>query len=426
MAITDLPDADSPAVVLVHPTEHEKQAYRRLTAPEWAGRLSVEEYFERERRVEQRPHGRGALVGWILTHAGLPPDRRPIYATCETFALPAWVAENGAVRAAQAYGIGSVYCPKQFRGKRYATRMITELGRVLAKEREREKRQQFNETTTAAGVDHPCIFSILWSDIGKQFYHRLGWAPYTSAHYALNPVCADDYVRLLHGATGLDVAAVRELAREDVARDFCGPAALAAAQARLAAASRADPARAHVAIQPAFAVFEYHFVREEFTAAALIPAAQRPAASPEQSFPRARGASATVVVNDDNGSDDSCSVTASIVWSLTLYADPREDTLYVLHVQHDAAPTAAHEAAAARAVAACLVRAQLEAAQWRAHAVKLWNPTPLVERAIALIDPASRIVHREKDHIASLRWHGADGLPDAQPHWWLAERYAWC
>ncbi|KAI5290431.1 hypothetical protein KEM54_001550 [Ascosphaera aggregata] len=402
MSIADLPDADSREVVLVHPTEEEKLAYRRLTAPEWAGRLSVEQYLERERTVENRPLGKNALISWILTNKNFPPNKRPIYATCETFTLPGWVAYKGKIKDVVSYGIGSVYCDQKYRGKRYATKMILEVGKAL----------QLEQKGTL--IKEPCNFSILWSDIGKQFYHRLGWAPYTSSHYALNPISPEDYVQLLHGVTGYDVAALRELTRSDIEKTVCGDSALAKAKQLLIDASNKS-SRAQVAIQPVYSVFDYHFVREEFTSSHLITEHQKPSGA-ATSFPDARGASVTV----------SDHITVFVVWSLTLYSDPKEHTLYILHIQYDQPSTESEEADIAKGVAACLIRAQMEAQRWRAHAVKLWNATPIVEKAISMIDPTSEIVHREKDHIASLRWHGGEGLTKEEPEWWFIERYSWC
>lgn len=402
MSIADLPDADAPEVVLAHPSEQERTTYRLSTAAEWAGRLNVEQYLERERTVENRPLGKDFLTGWILTNKHLPPNKRPIYATCETFTLPAWVAYKGTCKDVVAYGVGSVYCDKKYRGKGYATKMISELNKALKLEQK------------GSLLKEPCAFSILWSDIGKQFYNRLGWAPYTSSHYALNPISPDDYVQLLHGVTGYDVAAVEELTRSDIEKKVCSETALAKTKQLLVNASK-RVSNAQVSIQPAYSVFDYHFVREEFTSGHLITEQQKPAGA-HFSFPTARGAS--VKVSD--------TITVSVVWSLTLYADPKEDTLYILHIQHDQPSTPEEEAGVVKGIAACLIRAQMEAKQWNTHAVKLWNATPIVEKAIAMIDPTSQIVHREKDHIASLQWYGQEGMSEEKPEWWMAERFSWC
>ncbi|KAI5300840.1 hypothetical protein KEM56_002159 [Ascosphaera pollenicola] len=406
MSIADLPDADAPEVVLAHPSKEETTTYRLSTAAEWAGRLNVDQYLERERTVENRALGKDFLTGWILTNKHLPPNKRPIYATCETFTLPAWVAYKGSCRDVVAYGVGSVYCDKKYRGKGYATKMISELKKAMQLELELKE----------SLLKEPCAFSILWSDIGKQFYNRLGWKPYTSSHYALNPISPDNYVRLLHGVTGYDVAAVTELSRTDIEKTVCSEEALNKTKQLLINASK-KASNAQVAIQPAFTVFDYHFTREEFTSAQLISEQQKPAGAPS-AFPHARGASVKVGANNN--------LTVSVVWSLTLYTNPKEDTLYILHIQHDQPSTPAEHADVVKGIAACLIRAQMEAQQWHTHAVKLWNATPIVEEAIAKIDPTSQIVHREKDHIASLQWYGLDGMGEEAPGWWMAERFAWC
>lgn len=58
--------------------------------------------------------------------------------------------------------------------------------------------------------------------------------------------------------------------------------------------------------------------------------------------------------------------------------------------------------------------------------VEFWNPAPMMQKAVSLLDPTVEVIHREKDSIASLRWTGAEqGLGD-DVEWLWNEKYAWC
>jgi predicted GNAT family acetyltransferase len=75
---------------------------------------------------------------------------RRVLAGCETYRKKALVAARGEVKEVVAHAVGSVFCPEQFRGRGYGARMMQEVGKVL-------------ESWQA---EH-CLFSVLFSDIGK-------------------------------------------------------------------------------------------------------------------------------------------------------------------------------------------------------------------------------------------------------------------
>jgi len=75
---------------------------------------------------------------------------------------------------------------------------------------------------------------------------------------------------------------------------------------------------------------------------------------------------------------------------------------------------------------AVLEAAQAEAAEWRLNQVKLWDPTPVVQRMIAQSGIDHIVVEREEDSIASGLWYDGNGKEGAAPHWVNREHYAWC
>ena len=202
---TSLPTADSVDIHLVPATELERTHCWRLNCNEWRGPLSPQQYFEREAHLErQKLVSNGKITFWILTLKSHPEDEnqaRPILASCETLLKPAFVTKSGELRDVLTHGIGSVYCRKEYRGKGYANRMMSELGKRLG-----GGWQQKNS---------PGIFSILYSDIGQKFYARHHWKPMPSTHMTLLPINQTGYdeTRLL-----LKLPDIKDLEPNDLGR----------------------------------------------------------------------------------------------------------------------------------------------------------------------------------------------------------------
>jgi hypothetical protein len=160
-ALENLNKGNAPSLALVHPTEAEKQIQFNLNGSEWRGALSLPAYLRREATLSQQTLTRdGGISYWILVDTSLPnnpldPDsgtRLPL-ASCETYRKKALVWQKGELKEVICHGIGSVFCANHLRKRGYAQRMMTELGKAL-KTYQTEDGQE-------------CLFSILYSDIGK-------------------------------------------------------------------------------------------------------------------------------------------------------------------------------------------------------------------------------------------------------------------
>lgn len=160
-SFADLPHGSSPNLALVTPTPEEKLTQFKLNGAEWRGALSFEAYLRREEVLSQQPLTRdGGISYWILvdkTAKETPLDptsnaRLPL-ASCETYRKKALVWQDGKVQETICHGIGSVFCAPHLRGRRYAQRMMQEVGEVLK--------------THQTSKERACLFSVLFSDIGK-------------------------------------------------------------------------------------------------------------------------------------------------------------------------------------------------------------------------------------------------------------------
>jgi GNAT superfamily N-acetyltransferase len=376
-----LPAGDSPDLILVPATASERIASIRLNSVAWKGPLDVETYIQREDHLLQQRLTRDGLTCWVLVDGREPEDSRTILSSCESYRKSALLAHDGTVEKVSTHGVGSVYCRPEFRGKGYAKRMLEELSVKLetwGMEKEARRRS---------------LFTVLFSDIGKKFYAQFGWRPYLSSHMSLPATVA-----------GLvEKGATRDLFAEDVQKCLCSEVVLDKLRDQMLVASR-ESGGAKIAILPNFDHFVWHWAREEFYAENLLP---------ERSPPVVKGAG-----------DDRARVYCA--WNRNFGETPEDNVLYILRWVYDEPTSPAEEEAIVNAMAAILRRAQQEAQEWNMSKVEFWNPTPLLQKAVALVEPRVELVHREKDSISSLRWTGEEQGLGKDVEWLLNEKYTWC
>ena len=151
-----LPDGNSPDLELVIAGPEELQHCNLLNFASWAGPLSAEAYLRREEHLYATGLSQnGGLSSWMLVDKNDQKSPRTILAACESFRKRALVASRTAreVKDSWAFGIGSVYCREEYRGKGYAVRMMAEL----------RKKLEYWQQKRGLRTD----FSVLYSDIGK-------------------------------------------------------------------------------------------------------------------------------------------------------------------------------------------------------------------------------------------------------------------
>ncbi|KAL4919561.1 hypothetical protein BDW62DRAFT_41509 [Aspergillus aurantiobrunneus] len=382
---TELPQGDSPELALVQATPKERVESIKLNSTEWKGPLDLDAYLAREDTLLQQRLTKKGLICWILVDRRQPEDARTILSSCETYRKVAIVARGGKVEEAPAQGVGSVYCRPEFRGKGYAKRMLEELSKKMDMwQTESEHREM-------------PLFSVLFSDIGKKFYAQFGWKPHPSSHFALPPIPEEGYSTPSVAAT---LPGVKVLHPDDVQNSMCSNSVLEKERGLLRRASL-QSSGPKVAIAPDFNHYLWHWAREEFYSQRLHP---------DREIPMEKGA----------GNDEAQVFCA---WNRNFGATPEENILYILRWVYNEPTSPEETETTIKAMAAIIRRAQLEAHQWSMANVTFWNPTPLLERAVALLDPTAVILHREKDSIASLRWSGKQ---NEQVEWYLNEKYAWC
>ena len=344
--------------------------------------LSLDDYIQREEHLMETPLSRNSgVTHWILTPNASAPDSRPILATCETLRKRALVrSADGEVRDVITHGIGSVFADPKYRGRGYAGRMLRDVGEKL-------KTWQTNEGTE-------CLFSILYSDIGKTYYAGHGWVPFPSTHVEFPPnpqTSSQETAGRAKPLTDAELPPLCALDEQYIRQEL----------------SNIKDDRVRVALIPDYDTMVWHHMRENFMTKKLFGRS-----------PTVKGA-----IAGESGSR---------VWAVwtrmytgLLDKSDSENILHILRlvIENDSAQETAANAEKLKSI---LEVAQREAKEWRSGHVELWNPTPYVRSLVQSLAVEHSEVEREKDSIASLRWygHGSGGVENIE--WVGNEKHGWC
>ena len=375
-----LPDARSPALYLTHPTKGEFEKIYSLSFLAWGDALSLPQYLEESEFLTTVPLAKdGGMQVWMLTDRTLSPDRRPILCSCETFRKRAFVTDTqGQLTEAIIYGIASVFCNPEYRGRGFAARLMWELAAMLPNWQVESRR---------------CVGSVLYSDIGKTYYANVGWHPFpVNTHIEIEP----------------RNASMPSQARQILAGDLDQLCKDDEALIRKAMTSTLNR-KLRTMIVPDLDHMLWHHGKEEFACDKLFG-----------KMPQVKGAIAGQPGNR-----------VWAIWTHRFYGDlesaSSDNTLYLLRVvvEKENAGTVQREEQVEQ-MQAVLQAAQIEAAEWKLHSVKLWDPTPLVRELVERAGVQHRNVEREQEGIASLLWYGEGSGKEDTLEWVGNEKYGWC
>ncbi|EER38450.1 conserved hypothetical protein [Histoplasma capsulatum H143] len=232
------------------------------------------------------------------------------------------------------------------------------------------------------------------------FMRNVGWKAFPSSHISLPPVSKD---KGKQSVSGVDLDKAGEMQADDVRRLMCSDAALEKYQQILREASH-NSKRAKVAFVPDYAALSWHWAREEFYSKILFPG---------KGEPKVKGACVE-------------SRKVFICWNRNFGSTEKDNVLFILRTLYEEPRSPAEEKAVVEALAAALYCAQLEAHEWGRSRVDIWNPTPVVEKAVKMLSPTAQIEHREQTSICSLKWNGKQLGLGEDIDWYWNEKYAWC
>lgn len=378
------PDSKAPNLIIATPSAEEEHATRLLNETEWRGALTCDQYLAREIYMESAPLAAdGGKRSWILTEDGLAPGERPILSSCETWKKRTLHNEQDSTSIVEgwAYGIGSVYTDPKYRGRGYASRMFHLLSEALQNGVDKDEQ----------GTLIQPVGSVLWSDIGKSFYAKLGWKPYASVHAAF--------------AASQTVEGVTSLPTGTITYENLGTFVdLDCDLLRQALAAQAKLGKKQFALLPDSDTMLWRMYRDAWIAEQIMPG---------KSEEKVQGAWAGAVGKR-----------VWATWSRTYSDDPSEvekNTLNILRlvIEDEAAP--ADEWIAALTV---VIQAAIQAAaKWNLGTVVLGNPTPTVKLALEQSKLLYKLAERESYCIPSLILFGQD---NEGIEWVGNEMYCWC
>ncbi|KAJ3183466.1 hypothetical protein HDU87_006785 [Geranomyces variabilis] len=219
----------------------------------WGPPLSKPDYVAREHALTLTPFSQSTLKAWVLVHKDAPDT---VLSSCETYTHDCLLRKNGTTTHGKCLAIASVFTPAAHRRKNYARTMLTLL---------RDTRM------TCA------LASILYSDIGPEYYARLGWAVYpsriTTLDAAVKGMLLSNNNPAIAVVTPQEVPALIERARAAVVRRVeTSPSAATTPTTPTAAAAAA----ASFAVLPSAEKILWFHARALYYAKTLAPANATP------------------------------------------------------------------------------------------------------------------------------------------------------
>ncbi|KAL2105090.1 hypothetical protein VUR80DRAFT_9005 [Thermomyces stellatus] len=342
-------------VVFVAAGPEQRELTWRINHATWANTIPVEEHIRSQEALARTPHATSSIGGrtsWVLHLKGDPLN---VVAAVDSISKEAFVKDGKGVRLVKAYGVGSVHTAPEYRKQGMAGHMLGRLQEVMDTDGE---------------------FSVLYSDIGTEYYGKFGWVAYPSLQVSA----------YLEGNKPEKPAGVKFLSRDEM-KPYCERDV---GKLREKMESLPDDGRTHVAFLPSFEQLDWQFTRDELSAG-------------QKGLPKPTSQGAAT-------EDDS----SWLYW----HHDLSKNMLVIHRVVADSD----------EAVRDLLLAAVAEAGQTGLATVVAWNPEGLVEDGARLLAEEGegvrvRFESRETYRRPCLRWKGGanEGVV-----WEDNQYYAWC
>jgi GNAT superfamily N-acetyltransferase len=391
-----IPSLTTEDVTFALATSDQQKAAWTLNGESWATPMSVPAYVARETYLSsQALTASGGCKYWVVAPKS---DPSIIVASCESTAKEVLVWDRTAgFRKAKGFAIASVYTNPEYRRLGMAGFMLRELQAWFDAQGEGDK----------AG---DAEFSALYSDIGTDYYAKLGWPVYPSLQATLRLTAAPD-AKLPNPITpGFGVsneAATRYLTKEEL-RPVCDRDV--AALTERFAAGFGDSEKTHVAFLPSWEQIAWQLAREEFMAREMF--------SKEIVHRGAVSASGNSWVVFDHD------------WREKKLKVQRIFSLVPEPVAEDQTRGNAESRSKYQEIRDLVEATLAEAARWGLQKVLIWNPDEVVTDVVGRLWRERRgevqvvLDERLDGSIPSLRLRAGRDMTDVV--WEENEYYAWC
>lgn len=353
-------------VVFVEANSRQRELSWELNGASWAPPMTLDEYVGREKALSETAlSANGGTRYWIL-HPQDNPDL--VVSACETTAKKLLVADAKGVRIVDSYSIASVFTAPQYRERGLASHLLIKV-------------QQVVDQTTEGGV--------LYSDIGRTYYTKLGWADYRSPQVLLHLEEGYKAPAKPDGVSFLARSEIEELCEKDIE----------ALKKKFENLAGTKDGKTHISFLPSFAQCSWHFTRDAYVAHVMTKR--------DIKHCGARTADGSSWLYWDH--------------------DLRDGKLKVQRIVTNPSDAAEKRVADIKA----LLEATLaEAADWGIPKVLIWAPGNDVGAAVTEIwregDDHLRVVFEERQDgsIPSLRWNGGKDVGEVV--WEDNEYFSWC
>ncbi|KAK2605828.1 hypothetical protein QQS21_003782 [Conoideocrella luteorostrata] len=385
----DLPNKSSSPFTIAKATPDESVYTWTRHQPFWGPQHTQQSYITRESKLlTYRLTKNGGLTTWILTDTNNNHDgetntttNRTIFSSLETYRKRAIVrGTDGLVRDVIAYGVASVFTPEEHRRQGYAAKMLSLLGETLS--------------AWQSGEAGSAEFSVLFSDIGRNFYAQQQWMPFPSTHlsFATKPFRTDLDNRLTL-ITDDNLQTVAELDEQTMRKKIATPPI--------------GPHKVRVAILPDFATYEWHLARARCLTSHLLGRT-----------PTVHGA-----IYTPPGLPNS---RIWMLWSCDVYGGKdklEENVMHILHFALEDDKISNEELT--KAFRSIMGVVHNNAHEWFCPKINMWNPDDRTKTLVNnLVDLQADFIVRQKSNITSLRWFGEG--PVSEVEWVDNQRFEWC
>ncbi|KAF3926566.1 hypothetical protein AA313_de0203437 [Arthrobotrys entomopaga] len=401
-------DVKHPNLIIRQATIPERHQTWVINKESWAGVLSENAYYLREAHISSQDLTRnGGITYWLLVDPAAPCDgscpQSPdhILSACEAIRKPSLIVRHdGEVEEVICWCIGSVYTAERHRGKGYAKTMLQLLGHQL---------KEFRDPSDPTRAHLRVGFSVLYSDIGKKFYAKIGWQPHQSSHISFPAKLP----------SSISSAKVKNVLKSDL-RALCAADCL---HIRRLVTTSSFPAglKARCVQFPTVEVMDWHHAREEYIGQYVTTKA-----------PAVKGAWAAITQNAQYPPQEG-SEGLDAVWAIWTHDFGLKKLVFLrLHIPPI---DKSNQDAVHQALRQIVISAVREAEAWDFKEIISWNPTDATENAVASVfgkesEGGYDLVHREMDSIASLMWYDREeGSEEVEPEgieWCVNEKFAWC
>jgi len=385
---SNLPDSTSDELQLSHPSEEECNTIWTRTAASWRDALSVSIYLKESLYLTTVPLARGGgMTTWVLVDKSLPPGERVVLCSCESYIKRSISSDrSGNLTETVVHGIASVFCPEDLRHRGYAARMMKELAKIFV--------------TWNVPLGRKCIGSLLYSDIGKDYYAKLGWRPAPINCHVVIKATDDSIVEPSEEISKIDLASLCERDEAMIRKSLRIPA---------------EETKSRFTVIPDLDHMLWHISKEEFCCETLF-GKEAPV----------KGAIAGASGNQ--------------VWAIwvrryydALDSESPDNVLYILRLVVPGVSPEVGEGEGPRDhikqvsnLKAVIQAAQKEAFEWKLPEVHLLNPTPAVQKMLKETEIEFELAERDELNIASGMWYDEHGKEGETPEWLNGEYYSWC